>query len=111
MKRGEGDGGTGMEGDSNWSKKKKPLKKPSLIRVKHVFVTFTDWLILPVSARIHKFLICEKVDHNYKSDCSRMVINIEKHWLSVYHKKTQRDRWQKVLDDFYIMLEAKKFIA
>ena len=104
-------GGRGWRGIQIDPKKKKTLKKPSLIRVKHVHVTFTDWLILPVSARIHKFLICEKVDHNYKSDCSRMVINIEKHWLSVYHKKTQRDRWQKVLDDFYIMLEAKKFIA
>ena len=70
--------------------KKLPLKKPSFIRVKQVFVTFPDWLILQVSTRIlrffYKFLICEKVDDNYISDCPRMVINIES-WLTMYREK------------------------
>ena len=58
----------------------------------------------------YKFIICEEVEKDYISECPRMIVVME-NWLTVYRRKSKKDRWQKDLDDFNNLLESKDFIA
>ena len=93
--------------------KKLTLKEPSFIRVKYVFETFHDWFFLHVSAQIlsffYKFLIYDKVDDNYISDCPRMVVNIE-NWLTVYRKKANAIGGERFWMIFTICLKQKNLL-
>ena len=58
----------------------------------------------------YKFIICEEVEKDYVTECPRMIVVME-NWLTVYRRKSEKDRWQKDLDDFNSLLESKDFIV
>ena len=58
----------------------------------------------------YKFIICEEVEKDCVTEYPSMIVVME-NWLTVYRRKSKKDRWQKDLDDFNSLLESKDFIA
>ena len=58
----------------------------------------------------YKFIICEEVEKDCVTEYRSMIVVME-NWLTVYRRKSKKDRWQKDLDEFNNLLESKDFIA